>query len=186
MIAMGFWRTLVVLSAPVGLGFAAGLLTGQTGADSTVVAAVLPALLTGIGGGLLALTLKTHNNDWAPNYVITSASIALFSVSLVAGVYLALYTKDIVAYDDSIKQRHRYVDALAFRRRSLEQCSKNEYIVNTSRKALGLAPLSFENFCDIPANIRTSFHVFGTTDPAPASEQAGHIQGLPSISDDSP
>ena len=182
MTAQGFGRTLVVLSAPVGLGFAAGLLTGQTGADSTVVAAVLPALLTGIGGGLLALALKIHNGDWTPYYVITGASIALFSVSLVAGVYLALYAKETVAYDDAIKQRHRYVDALAFRRRALEQCSKNEYMVNESRKALGLTPLSFDIFCDIPANIHTSFHVFGTADPAPVSEQAGNVQELPGIS----
>ena len=51
-------NSILVVAAPAFLGAAAGILTGQTGADSTVVATLLPPVLAGIGGALLAFKLN--------------------------------------------------------------------------------------------------------------------------------
>ena len=124
--------------APATLGFAAGLLTGQTDADSTVVAAVLPAILTGAGGALLAMKIKAHGGAWSPDYVVAALSVVLFSAFLVIGLYSALALNE---QDEHLDRRDEYFYKI--------QCSRNEYIVNRGRLALGLDPLPMEAFCNI-------------------------------------
>ena len=156
----GFWGWIAVIGAPLCLGAATGFLTGQTGPDSTVVAAVLPAVLTAGGTAVLVLKLKKRDAGLEPDFVVASLSVVLFSLFLLAGVYAALVVNDFAAYAESRvaheeslmareRQRKRYAEALDFRRQSLEQCSRNEALVNSGRKALGLAPLPSELFCDI-------------------------------------
>ena len=156
----GFWSWIAVIGAPLCLGAATGFLTGQTGPDSTVVAAVLPAVLTAAGAAVLALKLKKADAGLEPDFVVASLSVVLFSLFLLAGVYAALVVNEFAAYEESRatheeslkareRQRKRYAEALDFRRQSLEQCSRNEALVNSGRKALGLAPLPSELFCDI-------------------------------------
>lgn len=125
--------------APATLGFAAGLLTGQTDADSTVVAAVLPAILTGAGAVVFAMKAKTHvfamkaethGGQWSPDYVVAALSVTLFSVFLVIGLYTAL----------ALSERDEYFDKM--------RCSRNEAIVNQGRLALGLDRLPTEAFCN--------------------------------------
>lgn len=157
--SLGVFPTVLVFSAPVALGIATGLLTGQTGVDSTVVAAVLPAVLTGGGGALLAFKLKTDNDGWARDYLVASAAVVLFSISLVLGVYSALYINDRAAYEQSTAAtkeaiaahelwRKHLVEDLVFRKKMIEQCSKNEALVNAGRRALALPPLPTDAFCD--------------------------------------
>ena len=126
MFSKGFWSWLAVIGAPLCLGAATGFLTGQTGPDSTVVAAVLPAVLTAGGAGVYAALAVNE---------------------------FAAYEESRAAHEESLKarerQRKRYAEALDFRRQSLEQCSRNEALVNSGRRALGLAPLPSELFCDI-------------------------------------
>ena len=154
------WKWVAVLLAPLCLGGATGYLTGQTGPDSTVVAALLPAVLTAGGAAVLALKLWKSDNGLPVDFVVASLMVVFFSVSLLAGEYAGLAVSDFARYEDSRaayeesvrareRQRHRYAEALDFRRQSLEQCSRNEALVNSGRKALGLAPLPSELFCDI-------------------------------------
>lgn len=156
----GFWSWIAIIGAPLCLGAATGFLTGQTGPDSTVVAAVLPAVLTAGGAAVLALKLKKRDGGLEPDFVVASLSVVLFSVSLLVGVYAALVVNEFAAYEEarvaheqSLKarerQRKRYADALDFRRQSLEQCSRSEALVNSGRKALGLPALPSDVFCDI-------------------------------------
>ena len=146
---LGFWPTLLVVAAPAALGTATGWLTGQTGADSTVVAAVLPAVLTGGGGVLLAFKLKRDSGGWARDYLFTSAAVVVFSAFLVVGVQYALHLKVVARYEQSARDmadlenarvlwRHHLIEDLDFRTRMIEQCSKNEALVNAGRSALGL------------------------------------------------
>ncbi len=156
----GFWSTIIVILAPLCLGGATGYLTGQTGPDSTVVAALLPAVLTAGGAAVLALNFRQREHPLELGFVVASLSVVLFSVSLIAGVHAALAVNEFAAYEESRaaheeslqareRERERYADALDFRRQSLEQCSRNEALVNSGRKALGLTPLPSAAFCDI-------------------------------------
>ena len=146
---MGFWNTALVYVAPVFLGGAAGWLTGQTEADSTVVAAVLPAVLTGGGGALLAFKLKRENNVWARDFLNACGFVVIFSVALVLSMHGALTVKDLATDEDRETQRKRYAEDLDFRRESLLQCSWNEARVNSVRETAGLSALPPEAFCDI-------------------------------------
>ena len=155
---MRFWKTTLVISAPVFLGTAAGWLTGQTGADSTVVAAVLPAVLTGGGGALLAFKLKTDGKDWHQDFVVASAFVTVFSLFLVVGTYLGMGLEERAAEEDivsaleaeenarEINRRQSAMD-LDFRYKFLEECSRKEAIINASRKVLGLQPIPTEVIC---------------------------------------
>ena len=157
---MKFWPTVLVVSAPMLLGGATGLLTGQTGADSTVVAALLPVVLTGVGGALLAFKLKMDNSDWKPDFLIACGAVVAFSTALLIGLYAALFINAYAGYSEwreSLEGRiearkiERRLDAenLDFRRRALEECSRNEALVNAGRKVLGLGPLPWRAFCDV-------------------------------------
>ena len=159
---MRFWSTVLVVAAPTLLGGATGLLTGQTGADATVVAALLPAVLTAVGGGLLAFKLKKDSETWTSDFIVASGAVALFSFALVVGLYTALYVNAYAGYRDWTDtlerkveerefQRKTYADIVEFRRRALEECSKNEAFVNAGREVLGLEPLPWSVFCDIDA-----------------------------------
>lgn len=156
----GNWETVVILAAPAALGGATGLLTGQTGAEPSVVAAILPAVLAGGGGAVLAYKLKRDGEGWTREYLFVSVSVVVFSVFLVVGVHAALFLnalerhKEITAHtDQTIDARKRWredvIKDVGFRKGIAEQCSKNEAQTNFGRAALGLPPLPSGVFCDI-------------------------------------
>ena len=138
-----------VISAPAFLGAAVGILTGQTGADATVVAALLPAVLTGIGGALLAFKLKKDDNRWARDYIVASTGIVVFSFFLISGMYAAFAINERATERIREIQRQRYAEDLDFRAESLRRCSQNEAEVNARRVAALLDPLPAETFCNI-------------------------------------
>ena len=119
-------------------------------------------MLTGGGGALLAFKLKRDSGGWARDYLLTSAAVVVFSASLVAGVQWAFHVdrvalheqheqrvRDMVDLDNArVLWRHHVVEDLDFRTKMIEQCSKNEALVNAGRSALGLPTLSTEAFCD--------------------------------------
>ena len=142
-------HTALVISAPAFLGAAAGVLTGQTGADATVVAALLPAVLTGVGGAVLAVKLKKENNAWTPDILAASGAVIVFSVFLVAGMYLAFEANEAATERLRELQRQRYAEDLDFRAESIERCSKHEDEINARRVAALLDPLPTEAFCEI-------------------------------------
>ena len=147
-LSIGRWPSLLVYSTPIALGTATGWLTGQTGAEPTVVAAVLPAVLAGGGGALLAVNLKRENNRWHNDFLATCAFVLLFTVSLLIGAQIAttIYERD--SYSSLPQWRRHVVQILDFRRDMLQQCSKNEAIINAGRAKLGLPPLPSAAFCD--------------------------------------
>ena len=157
---MKIWGTALVMVAPAFLGGAAGWLTGQTGADSTVVAAVLPAVLTGGGGALLAFKLKADSNGWQQELLVVCGFVVVFSTCLVAGTYAALaMEKKAAAEERRVAEEQAEVDRelyrkwfaedLDFRRESLIQCAKNAGIVNSARKSFGLPPIAGDVVCDL-------------------------------------
>ena len=116
-------------------------------------------MLTGGGGALLAFKLKRDSGGWARDYLLTSAAVVVFSASLVAGVQWAFHVDRVDRYEQRLIDmhdldnarvlwRHYVVEDLDFRTKMIEQCSKNEALVNAGRSALGLPTLSTEAFCD--------------------------------------
>ena len=142
-------NSILVISAPAFLGAAAGVLTGQTGADSAVVAALLPPVLAGIGGALLAFKFKKDDDQWARAYVAASTAVIVFSFFLVAGMYVVFEGNENATERLREVQRQRYAEDLDFRAKSLLRCSQNEAEVNARRVAALLDPLPSEAFCDI-------------------------------------
>ena len=142
-------NSILVISAPAFLGAAAGILTGQTGADATVVAALLPAVLTGIGGALLAFKLKKDDDRWSSDYIVASTGVIVFSFFLVSGMYAVFEFNENAIERTREIQRQRYAEDLDFRAQSLLRCSQHEAEVNARRVAALLDPLPTEAFCDI-------------------------------------
>lgn len=162
---------LALLSAPAALGFAVGLLTGQTGPDSTVVAAVLPVVLSVIGGALLVFKASTTDDGVPPAAILTSTSVVLFSTFVVVGVYIALFMADRAAHTQILKNRLSFMEAVEFRRETLERCSANQFVVNGGRATLGLAPLPAEAFCDLtPLRYPPGRHPIGFRPEPPRDE----------------
>ena len=145
--------TLLVCCAPAALGFATGMLTGLTGTDSTVVAALLPVVLTGIGGALLAFKLKLNRQTWTREHLVASAAVVLFSVFLIGGVHSGLFFNSVdferESARESARQRLRLKDDLELRKTMLAECTRNEAKGNSARIQLGLPPLSPKAYCDV-------------------------------------
>lgn len=146
---MRFWSTALVISTPVALGAAAGWVTGLTGTNPTVVAAVLPALLTGGGGALLAIKLRRENDGWAREFLYTCSFVVIFAISFVPSMHGALVYRAVAMEGQREIQRRHHAEDVDFRMKSLLRCSENEVRVNEKRKADNLVPLPPEAFCDI-------------------------------------
>ena len=138
-----------MVCAPIVLGAGAGWVTGITKADSTVVAAVLPAILTGAGGALLAFKLRKDHGEWLSELVNTCGAVIVFTLALVAAMHGGLTYKEAGEDRERARERKQFAIDLDFRRKSLLRCSWNEAQVNATRKAAELAPLPAEVFCDI-------------------------------------
>ena len=147
--------TLIIVSAPLLLGFATGAITGHTKLDETVVAALLPGVLTAVGGAVLAFRLRGITSEgWTP-LVTASAFVGLFSASLLLGIAFGLNTKEIAVDRERELQRQRYAEDLDFREQSLIRCTQIEFAVNHYRRLIDLPPAPSESFCDIgPVNAR--------------------------------
>ena len=62
---------------------------------------------------MLAVTLKKNGGGWAPEFVVASMAVVLFSVSLVVGVQAALYVKAVGDHEASratAKDAHEAVE----------------------------------------------------------------------------
>ena len=142
---------ILVLIATVSLGSTTGFLTGQSGVDSTVLAAVLPAIITGGGWALLVYHLRRggesgglHKNR---ERALVSGMVVLFSVSLILGAHSGLYVKelyDVKNYNRLIQYEDRHRQK---RRRILLECLGDELVVNDARRALGMEPLPPDVIC---------------------------------------
>ena len=136
------------LTALLVLAGTTGFLVGQTGADATVLAAILPVLIAGGGAAAVGLSLspKPQNGHTRvlPSEIREMApkGVILFSASLIVGTYLG------GAYKISTQSR-TYVQTLQVHFESLEVCSSEEFRINYFREQLGQDPLPPEAFCPI-------------------------------------
>ncbi len=117
---------LVFLSFSV-LGLIVGIFVGRSGSDPTVVAALVPAVLTLVGGVIIFKSEETHP-------IIGSISVILLAIFILWGA--------------AIGGADSQADAHGSKLRWFEQCSTEEMIINLYREnLLGLAPLKSEAFC---------------------------------------
>lgn len=151
------------LIGPVALGVAIGFLTGMSRNDSTVLAAVLPAVLAAAGGLLFAFRTRRSPAKPDPTHVArdtrgASLVIAVFSVALlltaIGGNWFMLERDKRAALD--IIARHG--EALAksneaieeFRRKHFDYlgtCSTKQFQINKERKSLALEPVTLQHVC---------------------------------------
>lgn len=139
--------TLVILMAPASLGFVVGMLTGQTGADVGVVAAVLSAVVTGAGGALLAAKITEVRAEWTSPHVLASASVASFAIFLIIGLQVGFFTKRAAALEEIRWERRVLREEVAFRRDVLATCTYNEISINALRNASKAKPYPLEEYC---------------------------------------
>jgi len=150
------WRPITVFFlASASIGWAAGYLAGQSGPDASVLAAVLPVVISGAGGALVVLHLKSPEPPNALSYYVTGFAVIVFTTSLLAGAHVGRWLRN---YTDEVGfQQARLLELkLAHSQREahmqfLERCSRQEFIINRGRQALRLPPLATELICgDLP------------------------------------
>ena len=132
----------VLGSAATILGFAVGLLTGASGPDSAVLAAVLPAVLSTVGGA--AAYIATRGDGGTRRMRGIGWLIILFSIALLFGSHVGAVRLDFQKQTAWIvAQKHaraRHIEELGI-------CTTLEIQVNYQRKVAGLPPLAFSQVC---------------------------------------
>lgn len=131
------WAVYVSLAvATVVLGGTIGFFVGLRGSDATVLAAILPVLLTSIGW-IVAFAYVSKGG-------VVSLATNLFSVGfLLSFVVFAHWAFDIEKTEDS--EREAFLQNA--RARYLLECSVVESNTNSFRDRIGLEPLKSEVFC---------------------------------------
>lgn len=117
----------LALTAPLVLGAVAEWWGGLTGADSAVVAAVVPAVLTGGGGALLAIHMRSNGTPWSEKFGFVAAGVIVLSLGLVAGMHGALVYKEY-AYERKrakirLMEQKEVIAHIQFRMQALEKCA---------------------------------------------------------------
>lgn len=134
------WRSAPTVVAAAAVGLLSGWLTGHSGHDATVVAAVVPAV---IAAGGTAAVVAARRGEGGVAEIATAIGIVVLCVTFAAGgLYGAKQRKSNIEAET--------VEALAKRIRFLEICSKQQNEINSGRAALGLLPLPSKYFCEFP------------------------------------
>lgn len=162
------------LVGPLALGGTIGILTGLSRNDSTVLAAVLPAMLAAAGGVVFvvprlwkALRDEDKSEDGSPSRVAVlgdaSSIVAVFSLALLGG---AIWGHDyMLGRDEAVAKRliaehsetiEAEAEAEATRRdkqfEHIERCSIWQFQLNRERGQLGLESVTIRQVCpDLPA-----------------------------------
>ena len=124
------------------LGFAVGHLTGLSGPDATVLAAVLPAILS--AGGAVAAFLATRGYEGKHHTRVVSGLIVLFSVALLVGAHFGSWLRSTI----QTQAFHEAADAWQARHiKELKNCTILELRTNDRRAALDLPPLTISQVC---------------------------------------
>ena len=151
---LGWCPITVFFVAAASIGWTAGYLAGQSGPDANVLAAVLPVVISGAGGALVVLHLRSPTPPTPVSYYITGFAVLVFTISLLVGSHVGRWLRD---YTDEIGyyRVQEFENAAApirhaARMQYLERCSRDEYIINQGRRALGLPPLATELICGEP------------------------------------
>lgn len=137
------------------LGSTVGFLSGSSGPDATVLAALLPAVLSILGGGAAAAVVVKQAVARNELLLTSGIGIAIFSATLMIGSYFGSNHEANVrsaAYADAynanqaLRQIRQWRDLTDYHRR-LDQCMHVEIRLNDTRKKLNLPPLSPAQIC---------------------------------------
>lgn len=134
---------LITIAGPSALGFVAGYMTGQSGPDATVLAAVVPAVISA-GGVVVFSGLRADNRHVS---IISSACLLFFSVALFLGVNTGVHIRKQAA---ELNARQAVEQEIAFHQRRIQMlqlCSQQEFLLNKRRQESGLPPLPPEAIC---------------------------------------
>ena len=143
-------RLVTLTLGPVVLASVVGLLTGMTGSDANVLAAVLPAVLAA-GGGIIFAYPKLRNGKTSEKdnkssekdkrtYTINSGIVAIFALSFLFAAFIGNYLKE-KSDAKLLKDLHEATEI------RIEKCSGLQYMINKERKIVNLEPLSFQEVC---------------------------------------
>lgn len=140
------------------LGFVVGDLTGGSGPDGTVMAAVLPAVLS--AAGAVAAFLATKGYVGGHDMRAVGWLIVLFSVALLAGVHFGAWARETSerttlreatdAWEKAQPDaRSRYIE-------DLKECTLLEFQMNARREDLDLPPFTISQVCPFLDDPRTA------------------------------
>lgn len=149
---------------PIFLGLTIGYLTGASGNDSRVLAAVLPATLAAYGGLLIAFrfrgnTPQSENAVSATGIVkYTSLTVGLFSGALLCGSVFGDWVERHLNKRDAEFLTKQHAESLLrlhsaesnFQQqyfKYIETCSSTQFRINMQRNTADLEPLTFEQVC---------------------------------------
>ncbi|MDE0175385.1 MAG: hypothetical protein OYH76_01110 [Defluviicoccus sp.] len=137
------------------LGSTVGYLTGSSGPDSTVLAAVLPAVLSILGGGAAATVLVKQTTTRNDLLLASGIALIVFSTALLLATQpganitalnkYSAFKRSLLATQQAHDDR-LWLD-LQHHHRRLEQCLKFEVQMNDNRDKLNLPPLTHEQIC---------------------------------------
>lgn len=119
------------------LGAVVGRYIGLGGSDAVLLSAVLPTVLTLIGGALVFKSEKMEgrNRDSDIRAGVISFSVILFLITLMLGTRWGLVERDEA---EDIEKRE-----------ALQDCIQLELWVNNQRQKFALSPLTTEAICDL-------------------------------------
>ena len=129
---------ILALAISAGTGWLAGELTGASGPHTNVVAAVVPVLISGIGGAIGFKAISGHGN--CTDLIWASAFAAVFLVVFIYALHSAVETRQNMA-------KYKVQQIQEKRMTYLENCSLEQLRLNDGREMLGLPPLKFETVC---------------------------------------
>ena len=146
--------------AAVVLGFTVGALTGVSGPDATVLAAVLPVVLSAAGPAAVLVASKGDGGKRRTRAV--SGLIVLFAVGLLVGVpsgaWYDEFTDTVKFNEAQDRAREAFNEAQERAQEAretardrhpqdLRECTVLEYKVNAQRSEIKLPPLTISQVC---------------------------------------
>ena len=141
-LVLGF---VVAGAAACALGLILGYLTGQSGPDKTaLLAALLPAVIA--AGGLVVFSRLGSDGSFAAN-ILPSVCVLVFAIGLYFGVEYGEERRKDGADRAAVIGLQLQHDLLKYRKDILQECSRQQFLLNQGRKELGLEPLSLNVVC---------------------------------------
>lgn len=140
-----FPKALALIAAGF-LGLLSGWMVGETGGHPDVVANVLPAVITGVGGVFVWFAARdpSDSSEQAPS---ANLSVTFASLSVVFFCVSFYQSSVLVANDRSKVSAQEVAEQLQLRVAHLQWCSEIEYRINKLRREVDLPPLGSEHFC---------------------------------------
>lgn len=126
-----------LLIAVASLAFVIGWLTGSSGPNETVLAAIIPVVLT-LAGTAFVFKVPLHKDK--PQQYLASSLVLFFVIFLYFGVQTGEHQR-------IVKERNLKADLVKVNIEFLKQCMKDEIYINSIRRELELEPLPSTTFC---------------------------------------